>query len=128
MAVRLRLRIPEVADPDFAADVVFSGEATLRLTGSADSHARRQLGELLAQLHAEVGARKLAAVVVDMSALDAMAATCFNELLDWLGRVQELAEAERYKFRFRLNPTVAWQGNCVKALSCFDTALVAIEA
>ncbi len=127
MSVRLRLRIPEVQDPDFAADVVFGAEAVLRLTGTADAKAGARLGELLAQLHEELQAKTLRAVLVDMSALDAMAASCFNELLGWLSSVQDLAEAERYKIRFRLNRSVSWQANTVRALSCFDTDLVTIE-
>jgi len=127
-APRLRLRIPEVADPDFTADVRFDeASALLAFVGSADAGARTSLGVLLGDLHEEVLTRRIAVVVVDMTGLDVMAAGCVNALLAWLGRVQELDEAARYRITFRINRSVAWQGNAVKALACFDTDLVTIE-
>lgn len=125
------MRVPEVADPDFVAEVAFApggpaGEVALVLTGSADHSCKLPLRGLLDQLHAELSAHGHARVVVDMRALDAMAAPCVTELLAWLYRVQDLETHARYRIAFHINRSIAWQAGAVKALACFDTSLVTV--
>lgn len=125
--MKVRLRVPAVDDPDFVADVAHGEVAVLRLHGSADSAATDPLGELLTTLHGELIERKTREIVVDLRGLDRMVPSCFRQLLTWLGRVQSLETADRYRIRFRVNPTIGWQQHSLSALSYFDTELIAIE-
>jgi hypothetical protein len=125
--MKVRLRVPAVDDPDFVVDMAHGEVAVLRLVGSADSAATEPLGALFTAVHAELLERKTREIVVDMRGLDRMIAACFRQLVAWLGRVQPLDEQVRYRIRFRLNPSIAWQQHSMPALSCFDTELIAIE-
>jgi hypothetical protein len=128
VTVSVRLRVPAVDEPDFIAEFVMGAVAELRLVGSADSAASSALCELLATVHGELIERKSREVVVDMTSLDLMAAACFKELVAWLSRLQELEPDERYRIRFRSNPSILWQKHSLRALSCFDTDIVTIES
>ncbi len=123
----VRLRVPDVDDPSFVADVSFVEGAVLRLTGSADSSVTAPLDGLLAELHEEVLGKHLREVVVDMTAVDFMSSPCFKGFLTWIERLQELAPEVRYRIRMRSNPSILWQKHGLQALSCFDTELVKIE-
>jgi len=91
--------------------------------GSPDGSPDEQLAHFLST---EVFPRS--EIVVDMHALEFMAASCFTELVAWLTRLQELEPDDRYRIRFRSNPTILWQKRSLRALSCFDTDIVTIES
>jgi len=125
----VRLRVPDVDDPDFVAEVTFGHEgARLALAGSADAGVSARFRELLEQLHEQLCGRRGRVVRVDMAALDRMAAGCFRELAAWVGRLQELPPGERYQIRVRANPAIAWQDGAVRGLACFDTSIVVVES
>jgi hypothetical protein len=121
------LRVPEVEDPDFLAEMSYSEGATLRLTGSADRTSVAAIGKMFTALHDELCARGTRALVIDMSECDYMAATCFRQLLAFVNRVQALDTDKRYKLRLRGNRYVAWQVHSLAALACFDTDLISVE-
>lgn len=122
------LRVPEVDDPDFIADVTYAEGAVLRLRGSADRSSTEPLARLFAGIHDELLRRGARAIVVDMTEVDFMAAPCFRQLLAWVNRVQEMESARRYKLRLRGNRSLPWQIHSLAALSCFDTELVSVES
>jgi hypothetical protein len=125
--VKVRLRVPVVDDPDLIVEMSHGEIAVLRMVGSADTTATKPLGVLLDQVHDELLARKTPELVLDMRSLDHMGATCLRQLLAWLNRQGELAEADRYRIRVRIQPTLPWQQN-LHALSCFDTTTISIES
>jgi anti-anti-sigma regulatory factor len=125
--MKIRLRVPAVDDPDFVADVAHGEVSVLRLVGSADTAATAPLGALLETLHHELLDTRTREIVVDMRGLDFMCAPCFKQLVAWLARLQDLPVPARYRIRFRVNQTIAWQKHSLHALSCFDTDLIAIE-
>jgi hypothetical protein len=125
--VSARLRVPDVDDPSFIAEVTFADGALLRLTGSADSSVTAPLGKLLAELHEELVGKHVREVVVDMTAVDFMSSPCFKSFLTWIETLQELAPDGRYQIRMRSNPAILWQKHGLQALSCFDTDLVKVE-
>ena len=123
--MKVRLRVPPVDDPDFVVETELGGEvAVVRLVGSADTAAVEPLGTLLASIHGDLLAAKTKELVLDVRPLDHMSASCLKPLLSWLQAPQD---TDRYKIRIRLNPTLSWQNN-LRALVCFDTKLIAIEA
>ncbi|MBX3158291.1 MAG: hypothetical protein KF773_20145 [Deltaproteobacteria bacterium] len=123
----LRLRVPDVDDPDFVADVAYHEGPELRLVGSADSAALAGFQKLLDKLHEELTARGAREVVVDLQAADFLCAPCFKELVTWVQRLQDLPVEQRYRIRMRSNPSIAWQTHGLLALSCFDTEIITIE-
>jgi hypothetical protein len=123
-----RLRVPDVDDPDFVADVQASGDGIeLRLIGSADTAAVAGFQKLIGALHEELCAKRAREIVVDMQATDFICAPCFKELVSWVQRLQDLPVEERYRIRMRSNPAIAWQKHGLQALSCFDTDIITIE-
>jgi hypothetical protein len=124
----VRLRIPAVDDPDFLAEVSYADGAELRLVGSANAGATAALAELLIALHIELRERETRAVVVDLHAMELMAAPCFNELVAWIERLSELGPDERYQILVRSNPQILWQQHTLDALACFDTRIVRVES
>ncbi|HWU90096.1 MAG TPA: hypothetical protein VN253_22690 [Kofleriaceae bacterium] len=124
----VRLRVPAVDDPDFLAEVSYADGAELRLVGSATAGATESLAALLKALDAELRERATRSVVVDLKAMELMAAPCFNELVAWIARLSDLAPEERYQILVRSNPQILWQQHSLGALACFDTRIVRIES
>ena len=122
------LRVPEVEDPDFIAEMSYAEGAVLRLSGSADKSSVDALAAMFGALHDELCVRGTRALVIDMHDVDFMAAPCFRQLLALVGRVQELERGRRYRIRLRGNRSVPWQTHSLAALSCFDTELISVEA
>ena len=117
-------------DPDFVVDVHVGdpdSRSELKLSGSADTRATGAFRELLAALHHELVERRSKEIVLDMYAVDAMVSSCFKELVGWVAQLQELPPEQRYRIRLRSNPQIVWQKHGLRALSCFDTELIAIE-
>jgi hypothetical protein len=125
--VGVRLRVPDVDDPDFTVDVKLGPISELTLVGSADNTAVTGFGRLLATLHDELVAKKSSEIIVDMQAVDVMNAGCFKELVAWVGRLQELEPANRYRIRLRHNPSILWQKHGLQALTCFCTDFILLE-
>lgn len=122
-AVKVRLRVPPVDDPDFVVETELGETAVLRLVGSADTAAVEPLGQLLSSFHGELTTAKTPELVLDVRSLDHMSASCLKPLLGWL---QSPPSETRYRIRIRINPVLPWQQN-LRALSCFDTSLITIE-
>ena len=123
----MRLRVPDVDDPSFVAEVALRPAPVLTLHGSADSTVTAPLGVLLGELHGELLACEATEVVVDMVGVDFMIASCVTGFLTWIETLQELPPAQRYRIRMRTNASISWQKHGLAALSCFDTELVKIE-
>ncbi len=122
------LRVPEVEDPDFIAEMSYVEGAVLRLSGSADKTSVDGVAAMFGAVHDELCARGARVLVIDMCDVDFMAARFFRELLALVGRVQELELDKRYRIRLRGNRSVPWQTHSLAALSCFDTELISVEA
>lgn len=121
------LRVPEVDDPDFIAEMSYAEGAVLRLSGSADKSSTDAIATMFGALHEELCRRGARTVVIDMTNVDFMAAPCFRQLLAWVTKVQEMDLAQRYKLRLRGNKSLPWQTHSLAALSCFDTDVVSVE-
>lgn len=122
------LRVPEVDDPDFIADVSYVEGPVLRLSGSADRSSLEPLAQLFARVHDELCQRGARAIVVDLTDVELMAAPCFRQLVVWVDKVQALDAGHRYKMRLRGNKSVPWQTSSLAALACFDTELLSVES
>lgn len=121
------LRVPEVDDPDFVAEMSYAEGPVLRLTGSADKTSTDALASMFTAVHDELCSRGARTVVIDMTDVDFMAAPCFRQLLAWVNKVQEMDGERRYKLRLRGNRSLPWQIHSLAALSCFDTELLSVE-
>jgi hypothetical protein len=101
---------------------------TLRFRGNADMSSIEPLDGYLALVHEEVTRYRLASVVVDFRALEFMNSSCFKCFVEWLGRVQDLPPADRYRIVFDSNREMHWQRRSLNALRCFAMDVVTIEA
>src|SRR5262249_33805309 len=99
----------------------------VRFSGNADMRSRDALDELLVKLHQEARKGSVTEVVIDFHELEFMNSSCFKSFVTWIGRVQDLPEAERYRIRFLSKPELLWQRRSLHALRCFAVDLITIE-
>ena len=96
----------------------------LVLGGNADASVAEQLQRLVTAIHELTGKRN---VVVDLNALEFMAASCFNVFVMWIGLVHERPHDARYQLRFTINSAMPWQRRSVATLTCFATDIVKVS-
>jgi len=116
-----------IREPDFAAELTADGPG-VTLRGSADIGAASLLGSWFAQVHEALVVAGVDSVDVDLRGLEFMSASAFNELVSWLGSINDLPAGKRYKLRLLSNPEIHWQRRSLKTLSCFAVDLVSVEA
>jgi len=115
-----------IRELDFTASARVDTSAELRLTGSADNGIVWRFKDLIDRLHAEVVAAGARTVRVDIRELEFMNAGSFNVFIDWLGLVNDLEPAQRYRLRFFTSEKIAWQQRSLRMLTCFATDLVTV--
>ena len=103
------------------------GVLTLELQGEADLHAVGSLSLLLPRLHLQASQWFVKEVVVDLRRLEFMNSSCFKTVAMWVAKVQEREGEPRYRIRFRLNPSTAWQKRSLNALRCMAPDVVSID-
>src|SRR4051812_37328590 len=94
---------PSIKEPGVEAEIQLGDPTELALRGSADIAISTALDALITRLHDELVARGARVVVVDLLQLEFMNASAFNVLVNWLGLVQDLPPAQRYRLTFRSN-------------------------
>jgi hypothetical protein len=109
---------------DGAAD---DGAIVVRWRGTADLRSREALGEVLRRLHDEMRRRRAPEARVDLTGLEFMNSSCFTSVLRWINQVLELAPGDRYRIRFRGNPSLQWQKRSLRALQTFAVDLVSVD-
>ena len=119
--------------PSIAADG-FGGTATVsergivvKLTGNADHGALPQLEAFVPRIHTEARHMGAAEVVVDLTDLAFMNASCFRTFVDWVGWIRKLEASEQYGLRFVARSDRPWQRPSLQALSCFATNIVTVD-
>jgi hypothetical protein len=120
--------LPTLSQPGFQLTTAES-EAGLDLhfSGTADMHAIDTLDEYLGAVHDAALERRARRVRVDFRQLEFMNSSCFKSFVTWIGRVQDVTPADRYKIEFQSNPQMHWQRRSLNALRCFAIELVSIE-
>ena len=96
----------------------------LVLGGNADASVATQLERVVTAVHERTGSRR---VVVDLHALEFMAASCFNVFVMWVGLINEMPLDARYELGFSINSAVPWQRRSVATLMCFATDVVKVS-
>lgn len=99
----------------------------VKLVGNADLRAKKGLGVMLVELHAEATRRRVTHVVVDVRELEFMNSSCFKAFVGWLTDIMELPKDEQYGVRFRSNPDTLWQRRSLHALRSYALMIVTIE-
>lgn len=103
------------------------GSVRVRLAGEADLTAAEGLRAALADAHARALSEPRDEVVVDLTTLQFMNSTCLKALLTWLGTVDGLDGAERYRVRLISSRDVPWQRRSLQALVNFAPGLVTVD-
>jgi hypothetical protein len=99
----------------------------LTCTGSAESDARGELAATLEEIHSSAVKTPTHEVIADIRDLSFASTPCLKAFLGWLQRVQELEDDQRYRVRFRSNPSHMWQRRSLAALRAFASGVVEIE-
>jgi hypothetical protein len=105
-----------------------AGSLVLRFEGNADMSAIEALDVYLGDVHVRALETKISSVVVDFKQLEFMNSSCFKCFVTWLGKVQDLPEAQRYRIVFASNRDLHWQRRSLNALRSFAMDVVSIEA
>ena len=103
-------------------------ELTLTCAGCAEAEALPALRQAVERAHDDATQVPTQLVVVDLSGLEFVSATCLKVFVSWLGRVLELDDRQRYRIRFRSNPRHAWQRRSLRSLAVFGAGVVEIES
>lgn len=115
-----------IRDLDFEAAARLEMGVQFRLAGNADGTIVSQLESLVNDLHDKVVEQGKTEVVVDIRELEFMNATCFNVLVAWVNRINDLPPEQRYRLQFATNPAIPWQQRSLRTLSCFATDVVEV--
>lgn len=104
-----------------------AGVIVIEMIGNADMESVEVLVAHLASLHAEMQRTKAREVVVDFRQLEFMSSSSLKAFVEWIANVQDLAPANRYRIRFRSNPTLRWQKRSLHSLQCFAADLITVQ-
>ncbi len=99
----------------------------IEMSGSADMDSVELLVAHLAALHREIQRLKAGEVVVDFRHLEFMSSSSLKAFVEWIANVQELEPPDRYRIRFRSNPTLRWQKRSLHSLQCFAADLITVQ-
>ena len=112
----------------------FSGEAwnevqglQVKLVGTADMSIRDVLSEFLASVHQRALGDHVTEATLDLRQLAFMNSACLKELAVWIGDIQELPVADRYRIVLHSSPEILWQRRSMEALSRLGSDLVTIR-
>jgi hypothetical protein len=123
------VEIPTITNGELQADAIYDGGTfALKFVGSADSDSQSSIKEMLARVHEEALRLQVPEVQVDFRRFHFINSACFKEFVEWLGRVQDLANSAQYKIRFLSDEAKTWQRRSLGALHCFAVDLVEIES
>jgi hypothetical protein len=114
--------------PFSAATEYLDHSVVVRLAGTADLDAKKELDEILTRLHATAQDARASEVVMDFRALKFMNSACVKGLVAWICAVQELPEQNRYRIVLRSSHEARWQRRCLHALWCLASDLVTITS
>jgi hypothetical protein len=112
----------------------FSGEAwneveglQVKLVGTADMSIRDVLSAFLASVHQRALGDRVSEATLDLRQLAFMNSACLKELAAWIGDIQELPAADRYRIVLHSSPEILWQRRSMEALSRLGSDLVTIR-
>jgi hypothetical protein len=97
------------------------------LTGTADSHSRREFDDFVTRVHDQAKKLKVKEVTVDLRGLEFMNSACFKSMLQWVSAIQRLDPDDQYGLRLISNNDMYWQRRSLHALRCFATELITVE-
>jgi len=112
----------------FSSRIAREGETLhLFLEGDANMSAVAEIGRMLDDVHRAARSDPTKLVLVDLRNLEFMNSSCFKKFVSWLGRVEELAQDNRYMIRFLSDPNMHWQRRSLHVLQCFAPDVVSVE-
>ena len=119
--------VVSVNGDDFSGAAHHEGAAIAAwIKGNADYAALDALEMLLTRVHAEAKRLAVGEVVIDLRNLEFMNSSCFKSFVSWINDIQELAQTQQYKVRFRSNPKMHWQKRSLHSLRCFAVELITV--
>lgn len=123
------LQLPLLSPPGFSIVAEHRDQSlVLRFRGNADMSSIEPLDDYLHAVHREASSLAVESVIVDFRALEFMNSSCFKCFVEWLGKVQDLPPASRYRVVFDSNRDMHWQRRSLNALRCFAMDVVTVEA
>jgi hypothetical protein len=122
------LTLPELPAGELRAHAALQDRRIeLRLDGAAEYQDPRALDELLHALHEQALGAGITDVDVDLRKLEFINSSCFKSLITWIGLIEELEPARRYRVRFVSDAEMVWQRRSLHALQCFAPDLVVVH-
>lgn len=98
----------------------------LKLAGNVETAGA--LGVYLRRLHGEALRVGAVQVIVDCDELYFMSVASVKCFVTWIDAITQLAPADRYKIRFRTNPSFSWQQRTFDSLRRYGPGLIHVDA
>ncbi len=117
--------IHEITTPELVSETALGVERIdVRLVGSAEAGAQRDLTTYLEAVHGAALERGVTEVVVDLRGLEFMSAGCSRSMVVW---IDELQRAPRYVARFVSDAKKPWQRRTLESFVAFAGTLVRLD-
>lgn len=102
-------------------------DVTVRMMGSAETGAMREMEAFLKRLHDRLVSSKRSEVTIDIRSLEFMNSSCFKAFVSWIDRLQDTPDDTRYRVRFVYDEHKHWQSRSLGALAGFAVDLIRLE-
>ena len=124
-----RIPIAAVRGDDFAAEAALEGDVPqVELVGKADLNVLADFEQFIGAVHEHTQRLRLQVVRVDLRRLEFMNSSCLRCLIRWVGQIQALEPARRYRLILRSNPALVWQKRSLVALTLLANDLLQIDS
>jgi hypothetical protein len=124
-----RIPIATVREDDFVAEAALEGDVSqLELVGKADLNVLAAFEQFVDAVHEHTLRLRLQVVRVDLRRLEFMNSSCLRCLIRWVGQIQALDPARRYRIILRSNPGIVWQRRSLVALTLMANDLLQIDS
>lgn len=111
----MTFEVTEIATPELVTETsVGAARLDVRFVGSGEGAAERELGSYLDAVHRAAVAATATEVVVDLTAVEFISASCLRAFLAWVG---ELHRTRSYVVRFVPDERKAWQRRTIEAIA-----------
>ena len=125
---RLMTEFTNIETPDLITrTTITKAQATVTMTGSAESTAMVEVAAFLQRLHERATRDRLGEVILDVRALQFMTSSCFKAFVGWIDRLQAQPPPGQYQVRFLYDERKHWQSRSLGALATLGTGIVRLE-
>ncbi len=85
------------------------------------------MGPFFKEAHQSILANNVKAVDVDITNLTFLNSSGIKEFVDWVIKLEELSDDQRYKINFQCNPELVWQESSISTIELLNSDYISKE-